>query len=175
MTVWSHPLSLVTAGGCQAQELPRDWLWTLIFWLFIFFYFDVFVNYCFTVFYATLCLHMLSNVIPNFTSWYKQWKEWIHYLSEKDKPKKTNKKCPEVSFKEDKIMFITFAGLLFSYPVTHLKQLLLCFIFTPPWTLEANKYQRVDPYGQMESHRYKWHRLFSAISIPCRDETERCW
>lgn len=176
VTVWSHPISLVTAGGCQAQELPRDWLWTLILGLFIFFYFDVFVNYCSTVFYATLCFNMTSNTLPNFLSLYKQWKEWHHYLSEKDKPKKTNKKCAEVSLREAKFMFITFADLLSALTSCNsLEQLLLCFIFAPPQTSEATKSTRADPYGQMESHGYKLNRLFFAISIPYRDGIERCW
>lgn len=74
-------------GTSQGLALDSDTLITY------FFYFDVLVNYCFTVFYATLCFNMLSSAMPNFISLYKQWKEWNHYLSEKDKPKKTNKVC----------------------------------------------------------------------------------
>lgn len=89
------------------------------------------VNYCFTLFNATLCFNRLSNTMPNFVSLYKQWKEWDHYLSEKDKPKKTNKKCAEVSFKEDKFMLVTFAGLLSALTSCNsLKQLLLFYLCT---------------------------------------------
>lgn len=131
---------------------------------------SIIASQCFMLHYVLIWCPMPC---PTFLSLYKQWKEWNHYLSEKGKPKKTNKKCAEVSLREAKFTFVTFAGLMSALTSCNsLKQLLLCFIFAPPQTSEVTKSTRADPYGQMESHGYKLNRF--AISIPYRDGIERC-